>query len=214
MNEEDISAAAEDRGRFYWWLAEWVLGMPSVTQLNGLRKMQTGLGLADSDLSGVLDDMITAARDVPDEAWETRLGTEYTRLFGGLMQESGPPPPFESVWREDRLMGDSTLAVIETYQAAGFADIDPTAGPQDHLGVELKFLSLMAFREHEAWRAADAAVARSRLEQQRAFLDQHALPWVPRWAARVEQDAREPLYRHLARLIPAWLATDRRAMAE
>lgn len=209
MNHVELAAAAEDRSRFYWWLAGWVMGPPSAEQFDIIRAMDATTELATPALTTALRGMIEAARGVPGAQRETRLGVEYTRLMGGLMQDRAPPPPYEGVWREDQLMGEVTLAVIEAYQDAGYADIDPEAGPQDHLGVELKFISLLALAEHEAWRAEDRPAALARLDEQRVFLERHLLAWVPRWAARVAQETGEPFYRHLAALIVAFLENDR-----
>jgi len=214
MTHEELAAAAESRSRFYWWLAGWLLNVPTQADLQSLREMS---GVADQvapELADALGGFIAAADAVPDTERESRLGAEYTRLFGGLSQDVAPPPPFESVWREDRLVGEATLAVLDAYQQAGFADIDATPGPQDHLAVELKFMSLLALREQEAWLAGNEASVDTRLIQQRDFLDQHALTWIPLWVARIIQDSREPFYKHLAELVGAFLALDRQHLQD
>jgi TorA maturation chaperone TorD len=202
MQASDLAASAEDRSRFFWWLAEWFLNPPSRDML---------AGLAQGDESPPQDAMDAAwlalARAVPDpeSASLEALGAEFTRLLGGVQEGLGPPPPFESVWREDRLIGESTVAVIEAYARAGFADIAPEAGPQDHIAVELKFLALLALREMEAWRGGDVAGAEKRLAQQREFLERHLATWVPRWADRLKAEARMPLFAALAELTRAGL---------
>jgi TorA maturation chaperone TorD len=196
MYQDDPAAAAEDRSRFYWWLAEWFLGPPDAERLSSLPETDA-LDIAD----GPHWHALARARPVADPASLERLGVEYTRLFSGMQEGLGPPPPFESVWREDRLIGESTVAVIEAYAAAGFADIESAAGPQDHITVELKFIALLALREAEAWRAGDADTARRRLEQQQAFLDRHLAIWVPKWSEAVIRQANEPLYAALANLL-------------
>ena len=133
------------------------------------------------------------------------LGAEFTRLVSGIQEGLGPPPPFESVWRENRLIGESTVVVIEAYARAGFADIDPEAGPQDHVGVELKFIALLALREAQAWQADDASAARQRASQELDFLHAHLGAWAPRWADAIIEQAREPLYAALAGLLKAGL---------
>ena len=134
--------------------------------------------------------------------------------MSGIQEGLGPPPPFESVWREDRLIGESTVAVIETYAEAGFADIQPEVGPQDHLAVELKFLALLALREAEAWRAGDRPGAQLRIAQQRDFLRAHLAAWAPRWADAIIQHARLPLYSALAGLLKAGLDQAARDLAQ
>lgn len=196
MNRDDLAASAEDRSRFYWWLAEWFLGPPDAERLASLPEADA-LEAAD----GPHWHALAQARPAADPASLERLGVEYTRLFSGMGEGLGPPPPFEAVWREDRLMGEATVRVNEAYAAAGFADIDPAAGPQDHLAVELKFIALLALREAEAWRAGDADAARRRVAQQRDFLQGHLAAWAPRWAEAVAGQAREPLFAALAGLL-------------
>jgi TorA maturation chaperone TorD len=207
MNQSDVTTTAEDRSQLFWWLSEWFLAPPSQEQLGSLPVLPDASSEAD-------------VTDVLDKAWQAlsiaaspsrlvsldQLGVEFTRLFAGVQEGMGPPPPFESVWREDRLIGESTLAVIKAYVEAGFADIEPEAGPQDHIGVELKFLSLLALREAEAWKSGNDEMARKRVAQQQKFLQQHLGLWAPRWADSIIEQSREPLYAALAGLLKAGLA--------
>jgi putative dimethyl sulfoxide reductase chaperone len=202
MQQPDAAAAAENRCTLFWWLAEWFLGPPDSEHLDTLPPADgaaavTPLDAAWQELSG--------ARPRPDAATLERLGVEYTRLFAGLQEGLGPPPPYESVWREDRLIGESTVAVIAAYKQAGFADIEPAAGPQDHIAVELKFIALLALREAEAWRAKQPGPAARRQDQQRHFIAQHLAAWAPHWAATLARDSREPLYTAIAGLLQAGL---------
>jgi TorA maturation chaperone TorD len=201
MPQSNFTASAEDRSRFFWWLAEWFLNPPNRDQLASLPTTADSEPPADAMDSAWLA-LSNAASDLantsPDE-----IAAEFTRLISGISEGNGPPPPFESVWREDRLIGDSTVAVLEAYARAGFADIDPAAGPQDHVSVELKFIALLAVREAEAWQADDAAGARQRLQQQRDFLRVHLSTWAPRWADAVIQQTTMPLFAALAGLLKA-----------
>jgi TorA maturation chaperone TorD len=197
----DCQASAEDRSRFFWWLAQWYLQPPSRENLAGL----TSESAVEPPLDAMDEAWLALAHaaanqeSTPPEA----LGAEFTRLFTGVNEGTAPPPPFESVWREDRLIGESTVQVIDAYAKAGFADIEPDAGPQDHIAVELKFIALLALREAEAWQADDPAAAQRRQAQQREFLDQHLATWAPRWANAVIEQTREPLYAALAGMLKA-----------
>ncbi len=203
MTQIDHAASAEDRSRFFWWLAEWFLAPPSRDTLASLPSAME----AEPPLDAMDGAWLALANAAPDPETDSldELGSEFTRLFSGVLESLGPPPPFESVWREDRLIGESTAQVIAAYAEAGFADIDPDAGPQDHVAVELKFLALLALREEEAWRADDKTVAQRRLIQQRDFIERHLAAWAPRWADAVIQQARLPLFAALAGLLKAGL---------
>lgn len=203
MSQIDNAASAEDRSRFFWWLADWFLSPPSLDKLATLptpAQAEAPVDAMDSAwlaLANAVPDLETASLD--------ELGVEFTRLFSGMQEGMGPPPPFESVWREDRLIGESTVQVIDAYAKSGFADIAPEAGPQDHVAAELRFIALLAVREAEAWQAGDKAGARQRLIQQSDFLKQHLAVWTPRWTDAVVQQARLPLFAALAGLFKVGL---------
>lgn len=201
MTQIDYAASAEDRSRFFWWLAAWYLQTPSHDSLAGLS--------SESAIEPPLDAMDSAWLALANAAANLEmtsleeLGAEFTRLFTGVQEGMAPPPPFESVWREDRLIGESTSQVIDAYAKAGFADIEPDAGPQDHIAVELKFIALLALREAEAWQADNQTAAQLRQTQQRDFLNQHLAAWAPRWANAIIEQTREPLFAALAGLLRA-----------
>ncbi len=203
MTQSDFTASAEDRSRFFWWLADWFLSPPNQDRLASLPTTAEPEPPADAMDSAWLA-LSNAANDLANTSLD-EIGAESTRLFSGISEGMGPPPPFESVWREDRLIGESTVAVLEAYARAGFADIAPDAGPQDHVSVELKFIALLAVREAEAWHAGDAAGAHQRLLQQRDFLRVHLSTWAPRWADAVIQQSTLPLFAALAGLLRAGL---------
>lgn len=210
MNTRTSWASAQDRSRFFWWLAEWLLRPPTQDAVASL----SDLAVPDSD--GEMDSVALALQQFVAEARRyagaeaiTRLGTEYTRLMSGVQEGLGLPPAFESVWRGSDELGATTAAVIGAYAQAGFADIDLEAGPQDHIGVELKFLAMLALRESEAWAAGNENAAQTRIAQQASFLEKHLNTWVPRWADEIIRQSREPLYAALAGLLKVSLEQTR-----
>lgn len=210
MYESDLAAAAEDRSHFFWWLAEWFLGPPDQERLSSLT--QDHLDDTPGDAMDLAWQTLARARPDPALVSVDELGAEFTRLISGIQEGMGPPPPFESVWREERLIGETTLAVVEAYISAGFAEIAPEVGPQDHIAAELRFLALLALRESEAWRGGDTEGAKKRLAQQRDFLIRHLSTWAPRWADKVEEEARLPLFSALAGLTKAGLEQARQEL--
>jgi putative dimethyl sulfoxide reductase chaperone len=201
VDREDRLASAQNRSQLFWLLAEGLLAGPWCESWLLLKNQATtGDDDAGDPLATAWRNMIGALNGLDKES-PGRLAVEHTRLVGGLGEGNGPPPPFESAWRSAFEPGEVALAVGKSYAAAGFADIDLDAGPQDHLGVELKFMALLALREAEAWRQGDVAEAETRILQQRTFLDNHLLEWVPRWADGFAQQTREPLFLAFAALL-------------
>ncbi len=138
----------------------------------------------------------------------TRLGLEYTRLLRGIKQSYGPPPPYESLYRENRLMGEATLAVLRHYQQAGYGMLEENVGPQDHLGTELKFMALRCHDEATAWQQAKTTEAMKIRAAQLSFLEHHLLAWVPDYCDRLQQEAQVSFYGAVARLTAKLLTED------
>jgi len=197
-------ASAYSRSRLFWLLADSLLhGFRAESWLR-VPDGTEGPGGADSPLAEAWGNLVDVLRTLDDDA-SARLAVEHTRLFGGLREGEGPPPPFESSWAPQSEAGEVAQSVMREYAAAGFADIDLDAGPQDHLAVELKFMALLAMKEAEALRRGELADAETRVGQQRSFLHRHLLGWVPRWEEALAQQTSEPVYWALAGLISAGL---------
>lgn len=191
--KEDRLASVRSRSQLFWFLADGLLkGFRTESWSRAREQVPDTTDNPSDPLDSAWLNLVDAMRNLDSDG--DRLAVEHTRLLAGLREGEGIPPPFESAWRPGHEAGEITLAVTQAYTAAGFADIDVEAGPQDHLAVELKFMALLALREAEAWRRDDPAAAEARIRQQREFLDRHLIEWVPRWTEGLASQTREPLY--------------------
>lgn len=198
--------AAAERSKTYWLLASLLLDQPSAAALKDLRAALD----AAADGSPTLQ-TLRAALDAPLASPQamTALQVEFTRLLRGVDGRRGPIEPVESLAREGRLFGESTEAALAAYQEAGFADIAPEAGPPDHAATELRFLSLLCFREMQAWQAQDteaAAAWRARLAR---FVDAHIAPWLPAHCRSLHDAATTDFYRAVATVVAETCQADR-----
>jgi len=129
-----------------------------------------------------------------------QLQGEHTRLF-----VSGHPrlpcPPYESAYREGRLLGRASGTVHALYRRWG---LEVNGEMADHVGAELEFMAFLVGLPQDAETTA----------AQRAFLRDHLLAWLPRFAADVEQHARLGFYQALARLLTAFLAQEEEDLAQ
>jgi len=204
--EQERSATARMRGRLFWVLAEGVLLGVNAPSWSMFDEAEAGDAVAaDSPLSAAWRDLVRVVRALNADD-RLRLEVEHTRLCAGLKEGDFLPPPFESAWRTGAAPGEIAREIENAYAGAGFAEIDMEAGPQDHLAVELKFMALLALKEAEAVESGDAATARARMNEQKAFLERHLLGWVPRWTDALAQGTQEPMYWALAGMIGALLS--------
>jgi len=197
------------RAEAYWFLASLFGGPIRAEALARLAAASGEVATEDRGMAVELHDALEGEADW--DALAGRLAPEHARLFLGLREHHGPPPPYESLWREGRIAGESTLAVAKAYSEAGFDDEGPW-GPCDHICYELRFLASLCHAEDEAIGAAAIDEAEWALNRQTRFLEEHLLAWVPDYCAHIAREAREPLYGALARVTGQVLVEDARSL--
>jgi TorA maturation chaperone TorD len=197
-------ATAGRRSQSYWLLSRLFLEQPDKPMLDELALALRAAGREDKDrlaelaaLKAAVDTALASPQGLTD------LQVEFTRLLRGVSKSRGAPEPYESMAREGRLCGETTEAVAAVYIEAGYRDLVPDAGPPDHVGTELRFMSLLCFSEMEAWRDSDASEARDLLERELSFLEQHVLPWVPQLCDRLAELTTHAFYLAVATLTAA-----------
>lgn len=188
---------AAQRSQTYWLLSRLFLELPNAALLEALdRALRSAHSGADACESAPLAASIDAALSSPQAL--TDLQVEFTRLMRGVAKSSSVPEPYESMVREGRLFGDVTEAVAAAYLDAGYQDIVPDAGPPDHVGTELRFMSQLCFREMQAWAQGCSGEAQDWARRQQRFMDHHLLRWVPGHCEQIARSAHETFYATVA----------------
>lgn len=133
---------------------------------------------------------------------------DYTRLFLGPVQPLARP--YGSFWRsgETPLMQDSTMTVLDLYRQGGFEMDEAFRELPDHVAVELEFVYLLGFRQHQARLAGDAeALARVHALRQR-FLHDHLAGWIVPFTTALQAGAQTAFYRALAEVTAGLLQAE------
>jgi len=129
------------------------------------------------------------------------LLVDYTRLFLGSAQPA-LAARYGSVWLagEGALMQDSTMAVLDLYQQGGF-DVDESIHDlPDHVAIELEFLYVLIFRQHDALRTGNQEESRSAKSLEQRLVTEHLGKWIGPFAQAVKSGAETPFYRLLVEL--------------
>ncbi len=130
------------------------------------------------------------------------LNTEMTRLLEG--PGLTPAPPYASYYLHDgRLMGPAAVAVRRVYldwQAVPASDVHL---PDDHIALELGFLAYLAARA-----AGGSAETEKVLQASHDFIQQHLLPWLPRFCAALGGASADPFFTGLADFTRAAVEAD------
>lgn len=129
------------------------------------------------------------------------LKQDYTRLFIGL-DAVMPVPPWESVYlsRDHMVFQEETRQVREWYFRFNLAPEKLNKEPDDHIALELIFLSRLAQLSLMALEQNDQQLSQSYTQAQADFLTEHLLRWGLVWCRRLEEHARTDFYRGLGYL--------------
>lgn len=131
------------------------------------------------------------------------LAVEYTRLFRGPVKAE--VYPYESMYIEGEVMGNSTLDVVRRYGEAGVAVANDFKDLPDHISAELEFMHYLCGRELDALqRGANDEAMRFRHMGQ-AFLRDHLNKWVSLMCKRIRESDNTCFYSGLAGLTEDWL---------
>ena len=205
ISQAESAPVAQQRSEAYWFLAALFADPPALPVLATLAA--GAADAADAGDAGFAAEIFSAVRETADAADAVQtLAVEHTRLFGGISEEYGPPPPYESMWREGRLMGESTVAVAQAFATASYRP-DGRFAPCDHIVEELRFMAALCGAEACATDPASASALRT---HQQTFLESHLAAWVGAYCERLEAATAVPLYRALARVCATLVAQDAR----
>jgi TorA maturation chaperone TorD len=120
---------------------------------------------------------------------------EYTRLFVNGYPKTACPP-YESVYREGTMLGESAMDVYLIYRDWGVEVDENEAG--DHLAAMLEFLYYLNMvrgiaDDDEKLRDVEDAIE--------GFWKDHLKPWVPQFAGDLVENASMPFYVQLGRVL-------------
>ena len=139
--------------------------------------------------------------DHPHEEMFKALKDDYLQLFIGI--DWVQAPPWESVYFSERrlLFQEQTLQVRDWYLRYNLLPEHLNNEPDDHIGLEMAFLSHLAELGLYALDRQDQRAFDELLQAQRNFASRHFLRWVPMWCDLAEKNARTEFYRGLACLV-------------
>jgi TorA maturation chaperone TorD len=126
------------------------------------------------------------------------LREDYNRLF---VSEKGPlAPAFESIYVSDTEVRQNASNVTDFYNSYGWVSKYKGKVKDDHLGIELLFLTILV----EKYLVLDdqACIVEMRNEIRR-FIDRHLLSWIRRWNIKMQESAFTLCYKGIATLIYA-----------
>lgn len=143
-----------------------------------------------------------------------KLKGEYTYLLLG--PNKLPAPPWESVYltEERTIFQESTLKVRQAYLNYQFLPANYPHEADDHLALELDFMSQLAKLAQERLEEGNIEEVKQLLSDQKAFLEDHLLVWIGDFAEQIQSSKTHFLYPQLAALTEQVLKIDTAALDE
>jgi len=141
------------------------------------------------------------------------LLTEYDRTFGLIFTPECPPYETEYCPNSEPFFRAQQLAdVAGFYRGFGLDIASSQPDRPDHIALELEFMSLLLTKERLAL-TSDSPFAEEHAEicrnAQRKFFGEHLAWWAPSFASGLWRKAGDGLYAEVARVLAAFLPTER-----
>lgn len=209
VRDSDQGEMACQRSQIYWFLSEFFLKPPDAAFVSGLKQRLANVTRPQPQELTLLAESLTDSEANEDRV--LRLAIEYTRLFHGLQEGYGPPPPYESLYRPG-WPGEAAMSVGQFYLRSGFDMMAQCRGPQDHLGVELRFMALLCHEEAQAFQRKEWKRVAELRQRQDDFLEQHLARWCFDYCHRLVEATREHFYRAVATITATSIKRDLRIL--
>jgi len=157
-----------------------------------------------------------ASRLKVDELENARLelAVEYAGLFLGVWRV--PAHPSESAYFTDGqlIMQQPRDEVLKLYRMMGVDKAGQFKEPEDHIALELQFMTHLCEKTNAALKDGDFPEARKCLEVQRDFLNEHLGKWVPKLSADILKSARREFYKAIAKITEGYIEMDKKLIEE
>jgi len=129
---------------------------------------------------------------------EKKLRNDYSRLF--KMSDSPLAPPYETIYDRHTVSGNGKSCVTDFYNSYGWESKYNGKIKDDHLGIELLFLTILI----DKYLAFDDKACLSEMGNEiRRFIDTHLFPWIKEWSNQVQIHSETACYKGIAALILA-----------
>lgn len=136
------------------------------------------------------------------------LGREFVYTF--IVKDSHPIYPYESVYLGEKklLMQKPYDEVRAIFEEAGVKRSEKCLEIEDHVGMELEFMSLLCQKFIDAWKDKKKKEALKFLLLQKNFLSDHLIKWVPQFCEDILKKTRMDFYRGIAYITRGFIIKD------
>lgn len=143
-------------------------------------------------------------REASEVINEEQMQVDYAALFVGPFELLAAPYGSIYLDRNKRIMGDSTMAVLQLYREVGLK-VDVRDAP-DHIAIELEFMHYLYSLEAEAVQNSDHEKEIRMANLRAYFLSTCLAPWVHPFCQSIKNGTNNVFYVNLADCLEAFIA--------
>lgn len=162
------------------------------------------------NLAGSLDSELTdlektySGSDKEKDTLLLEMEKDYTHMF--FSSKPRLVYLFESVYKEGKLLQDSTFEIARLYYDAGLNLVDDFKLPPDHIAVEFEFMAYLYFNEIEAINKSHQENVTYAQKLQKEVMEKHLAAFGGTLAGKVAEHARTVFYQCMAGIVLRLLA--------
>ncbi len=213
--KEIIEVILNNRVYLYELLHTVFAGIPNeeLLKIIGTEHTEMAFYLISDEEESVLYKMSKFVRTIGNKVEEdpeflSKVKSEYMRLLVGPGRLIAYPWASTYLGKEKMLFQESTLKVRETYRKYGFRTQEYKKVADDHIAIELHFMSKMSQLAKEAFDNDNEARMVYFLKAQVEFIKEHMLKWVPKYSKDIEESETTYLYPQFAKAVESFINTD------
>ncbi|MGE0918105.1 TorD/DmsD family molecular chaperone [Trichlorobacter lovleyi] len=154
------------------------------------------------NLEGVRQ-LVESVRSSKDslETFQEELAIEFARLFIGPIKALSIPYASWHLSDSRQLMTDETVEVRQRYLDAGMVVRELYRVPDDHVAIELEFLSYLTAEMIEAHAVGNSKRIGELQKIQDDFVTEHMQKWIPGFVDSIDRSDIHPFYKGAALLL-------------
>ena len=156
-----------------------------------------------NNLSDQLSDLGNEYTELPQSAEDIRLALEKEYTWMCFASKPRLVYLFESVYREGKLLQESTFDIARLYYEAGLKMDENFQLPPDHIAVEMEFMAYLCHNELEARQQGDKEKEDYAGALQKTVLDNHLAAFACQFAEKLGLYAESDFYKTMAWIITA-----------
>jgi len=187
---------AFDRSNFYFFLSSVFLKPPTISTIKIAMELISSYEFSNFISNQTVDSL--SRMECINNVWFENLVQEYHDLF--KVPLSKYVAPYESVYRDGHLNGQSAIDVKKIYHRLGFQIPHEYYELSDHIGIELAFMATLCKEEHKAWKEKNAKLARSLCDIEERFLKDHIACWLSKLCNTICEKTKDNFYIYIAKI--------------